>query len=48
MFIFGQILISKIGKSGLDIITRLMGLILAIIGVQMLIDGSYGAIKAFH
>ncbi len=47
-FIFGQQLISKIGRSGLDIVTRLMGLILAIIGIQMLIDGTYGAIKAFH
>ena len=34
-FIFGQKLIDKLGKSGLDIITRLMGLILAVIGVLL-------------
>lgn len=47
-FIFGEKIISKIGQNGLNIITRLMGLILAVIGMQMLIEGIYGAIKAFH
>lgn len=47
-FIFGQKMISKIGQNGLNIITRLMGLILAVIGMQMLIEGVYGAVKAFH
>ena len=46
-FIFGQKMIGLIGTSGLSIITRLMGLILAVVGVQMLIQGIYGAIKAF-
>lgn len=38
-FVFGQRLVSIVGKSGLSIITRLMGLILAVIGVQMLMTG---------
>lgn len=38
-FIFSARILSLIGKSGLDIVTRLMGLILAVIGVQMLIGG---------
>jgi len=47
-FIFGQEMISKLGQNGLNIITRLMGLILAVIGMQMVIEGIYGAVKAFH
>ena len=35
-----------LGSAGLNVITRLMGLILAVIGVQMLIDGIDGAIDA--
>ncbi|ROS01388.1 multiple antibiotic resistance protein [Sinobacterium caligoides] len=46
-FIFGQRIVAFIGKDGLSIITRLMGLILAVIGTQMLIEGVYGAVKAF-
>lgn len=38
-FIFSSTIISKIGESGLAIITRLMGLILSVIGVQMIIVG---------
>lgn len=47
-FIFGEKILSTIDQNGLNIITRLMGLILAVIGMQMLIEGIYGAIKAFH
>ena len=46
-FIFGQKIVKLIGASGLSIVTRLMGLILAIIGTQMLIGGISGAIKAY-
>ena len=46
-FIFGQKIVQKIGKSGLDIITRLMGLILAVIGVHMLMEGIFGAVENF-
>ena len=38
-FIFSSKILSLIGKSGLGIVTRLMGLILTVIGVQMLIVG---------
>jgi multiple antibiotic resistance protein len=42
-FMFGQRLVGFLGQSGLNVITRLMGLILAVIGVQMAIDGIKGA-----
>lgn len=42
-FIFSSNILAIIGKSGLSIITRLMGLILTVIGTQMLIDGLQGA-----
>jgi multiple antibiotic resistance protein len=44
-FIFGQRVVVFLGENGLGVITRIMGLILAVIGVQMLIDGVAGAIK---
>ena len=43
-FIFSSKIISAIGEDGLSIVTRLMGLILAVIGTQMLIDGIQAAI----
>lgn len=46
-FIFGQKINKLIGASGLSIITRLMGLILAVIGTQMLITGISGAVTFF-
>lgn len=42
-FIFSSNILAIIGKSGLSIITRLMGLILTVIGTQMLIDGLQAA-----
>lgn len=44
-FVFGDRLVRLIGNNGLQIITRLMGLILAVIGVQMFIEGAFGAFK---
>jgi len=44
-FIFSAKIIKAIGQNGLNIVTRLMGLILAVIGTQMLIAGINGA---FH
>jgi multiple antibiotic resistance protein len=44
-FVFGQRLVAFLGAGGLNVITRLMGLILAVIGVQMLIEGIAGAIE---
>ncbi len=44
-FIFSSKIISVIGESGLSIVTRLMGLILSVIGVQMVIIGINTAIN---
>ncbi len=44
-FIFSLKITTTIGESGLDIVTRLMGLILAVIGVQMLVVGIRAAIN---
>ena len=43
-FVSGERFVKYIGDNGIKVITRLMGLILAVIGVQMLIDGVGGAI----
>ena len=45
-FMSGQRLVAFLGEDGLGVVTRIMGLILAVIGVQMLIDGIGGAIEA--
>ena len=44
-FLFGQRLIHFIGQGGLSIVTRLMGLIISVIGVEMLISGVLVVIK---
>jgi len=46
-FNFGQKIVIIIGAGGLSIVTRLMGLILAVIGTQMLIIGVFGAISTY-
>ncbi len=43
VFVFGRRLLVLCGEGALGVITRLMGLILAVIGAQMLIDGIRGA-----
>lgn len=45
-FIFSSNILALIGKSGLSIVTRLMGLILAVIGTQMVITGVTAVVKA--
>jgi multiple antibiotic resistance protein len=47
-FIYGERLVRYLGPAGLSVVTRIMGLILAVIGVQMLIDGVAGAINAYR
>ncbi|MHA6614530.1 MarC family protein [Photobacterium damselae] len=47
-FIYGPKLIEKVGQSGISIITRLMGLILTVIGMQMGIQGVHDAIILFN
>lgn len=46
-FIFGHGLVKFIGKNGIKVVTRLMGLILAVIGTQMVIQGIHGAMRLF-
>lgn len=46
-FVSGEKLIEFIGESAIKVITRIMGLILAVIGIQMLIQGIHGAINSF-
>jgi len=47
-FVFSSRILALIGKSGLDIVTRLMGLILAVIGMQMVIVGVTAVVKAIN
>ncbi|MCE0494176.1 MarC family protein [Vibrio salinus] len=47
-FIFGEKFVRYLGDNGIKVVTRLMGLILAVIGVQMLIAGIGGAITQLH
>ncbi|MGR5062078.1 MarC family protein [Photobacterium sp. DNB22_13_2] len=42
-FIYGQKLVSLLGDNGISIVTRLMGLILTVIGMQMGIQGIHDA-----
>lgn len=44
-FLLGQRLTGLLGPSGLAIVTQLMGLIMAVIGTQMMIDGALAAVK---
>jgi len=44
-FVFGEGLTRFLGKGGLTVVTRIMGLILGVIGVQMLVDGINGAFR---
>lgn len=43
LFIFGGRFVSYIGTNALGVITRMMGLILAVIGTQMVVEGIHGA-----
>ena len=43
-FVSGERFVALIGDNGIKVITRLMGLILAVIGVQMTIEGVGGAV----
>ncbi|MCP5520950.1 MAG: MarC family protein [Verrucomicrobiales bacterium] len=45
-FIYGERLVRYLGQSGLSVVTRIMGLILGVIGVQMLIEGVKGAVES--
>lgn len=47
-FVFGAKFVAYIGSSALGAITRMMGLILAVIGTQMVIAGLHGAFAVLH
>jgi multiple antibiotic resistance protein len=47
-FVFGAKFVAYIGSSALGAITRMMGLILAVIGTQMVIGGMHGAFAILH
>ncbi|MDX1431176.1 MAG: MarC family protein [Gammaproteobacteria bacterium] len=46
-FLSGDRLVRVLGRSGMEIVTRLMGLILAVVGTQMLLQGIAGAKTLF-
>ena len=46
-FVSGDKLIKYIGENAINVVTRMMGLILAVIGMQMLIQGIHGAVQAY-
>jgi multiple antibiotic resistance protein len=46
-FLFSGRLIGFLGQSGLNVVSRLMGLIIAVIGMQMLMIGVYAAIAGY-
>ncbi|PJG84301.1 MarC family protein [Conservatibacter flavescens] len=43
LFLYGKRLIQLLGRSAMRVLTRMMGLILAVIGTQMFINGIYDA-----
>jgi multiple antibiotic resistance protein len=47
-FVSGEQIVRFLGENGVKVITRFMGLIIAVIGVQMLINGVAGAVATFH
>jgi multiple antibiotic resistance protein len=47
-FVSGERLIRHIGANAVSAVTRMMGLILAVIGVQMFIEGAQGAVASFR
>ena len=47
LFISGKKIKKIVGASALKVFTRMMGLILGVIGIQMLLDGIYSAIEDF-
>ena len=48
LFVSGERFVRYIGDNGIKVITRMMGLILAVIGVEMLIQGIGGAVTEFQ
>lgn len=47
-FLLGERVEQKLGPEGLKVITQLMGLILSVIGIQIGLEGVFGAISLFE
>ncbi len=47
LFVFGKPLVRWLGRTGTRALNRLMGLVLAVVGVQLLLKGIDGALKSF-
>ena len=47
-FVSGDRFVSYLGDNGIKIVTRIMGLILAVVGTQMVIAGVGGAVKLYQ
>jgi multiple antibiotic resistance protein len=47
-FVSGERLIRYLGENAVDAITKMMGMILAVIGAQMFIEGVHGAIQHYR
>lgn len=47
-FLLGEKVEEKLGQEGLKVITQLMGLILSVIGIQIGLEGIFGAISIFE
>ena len=47
-FVFGESILSHFKKGVVKVITRLMGLIITVISVQMIIEGIYNAIRIYN
>lgn len=48
VFIFGKQIREIIGTNILKLVTKMMGLILSVIGIQMFLEGIYSAVKEFN
>lgn len=48
VFIFGKQIKNALGSNTLKVITKMMGLILTVIGMQMFIEGIYSAVREFQ
>ena len=48
MFVYGEKLISFLGRGVVGVITRIMGLILSVIATQMVIAGIHGALQLYN
>jgi len=47
LFIFGKPLVRWLGRTGTRALNRLMGLVLAVVGVELLLKGIAGALESF-